>query len=1093
MPGNRAPRAVRLIGVLSLAKLAGTDQRYFLDQAGGRVDHAGSVASGVEDYYLGGPEAAGRWTGSAAGLLGLRGRVGEAPLRAVLSQRDPRTGAGLDGPASRARVPGFDLMFSVPKSASVLFGVGGERVQRAVLEAQEVAVAAGVSYLESHACRTRRGAGGREVVAGAGFVAAAFGHRTSRAGDPQVHTHVLVANATRRSDGLWGTLDGRQLYAQARTAGYVHEAVFRRELGARLGVRWGAARNGIGDIEGVSSEVIAAFSRRRAEIDAQVAEWGRTSAAARQSAAVVTRARKDYRVTPEMLAAEWRLRAARLGLDEYAIADVIDRAQRTTSEPRKLAAVADELVSSHGLTAQASTFDRRDVVRAFAAQATEGVSLREIEAFTDAFLAGGEIVTLAAGAGAHVHRADVICRADGRTVSAVADAPRYSTVELLVIEQRVVDGVLARQGDSAGVADAGALGAALAARPTLGLDQARMVTRLCSDGDGVQVVVGPPGTGKTFALDAAREAWQASGFVVCGAAVARQAARGLWDAAGIQSTSVAALLGELRRGGEWGLSSRSVLVIDEAGMLGTRDLAELLAYAATAGAKVVLVGDHHQLPEIDAGGAFRALVARTDPVVLAVNRRQRQPHAREMLELWRHARIRDALTIATEHGDLVMAANAEELQARMVADYCAALRTGEDAVMITQRRADARSLNARARAWLDAAGHLGSCRIELAGGEFAVGDRVVLKHNDRRLKVENGARGIVARVDLGAGDLHVELAGGRSVTLPGSYLARTTHTGDPTVLHGYAATAHASQGITTGRAFVLGSDTAYREWGYVAWSRARVRTRFYVCEPDADDLVEHHTAAAEPGGAFDDVVRVMQRSQAQRAALDQLGETATATPANDALTHEPQRATTKADRRRSLTADRDESWAALAHRHEAEPRVRPEAAGRADARGARAGDRERARNRRGCGSRMARGRERADRTTQPAARPRCPPRPADLRRPRARATPRTSSARRGLGPGRRAHRALPPRKRNHRYRPRARQAATATPRPGRVAQNPSSTRRHAKRAEPQRRLVSATRRKGPIAPGSRPRSAPPHRKSRRTGLTGPANHGWVDR
>ena len=159
-----ASARVRLMFVLSLAKLAGTDQRYFLDQAGGRVDHAGSVASGVEDYYLGGPEAAGRWTGSAAGLLGLRwgGQRGAAAGGAVPARS--AVGREARGPASRARVPGFDLMFSVPKSASVLFGIGDERVQRAVLEAQERAVAAGLSYLERHACRTRRGAGGHEVV-----------------------------------------------------------------------------------------------------------------------------------------------------------------------------------------------------------------------------------------------------------------------------------------------------------------------------------------------------------------------------------------------------------------------------------------------------------------------------------------------------------------------------------------------------------------------------------------------------------------------------------------------------------------------------------------------------------------------------------------------------------------------------------------------------------------------------------------------------------------------------------------------------------------------------------------------------------------
>lgn len=508
-------------------------------------------------------------------------------------------------------------------------------------------------------------------------------------------------------------------------------------------------------------------------------------------------------------------------------------------------------------------------MQAFAGQARDGATLDEIESFADMLVNRAEVVTLAAGAGEHVQRCDVIRRADGRTVSAVADAPCYSTVELLATEQRVVDGVLARRGSGAAVADGAALERVLQARPTLGADQATMVRRLCCDGDGVQVVVGPPGTGKTFALDAAREVWQASGFFVSGAAVARQAARGMWDAAGIESTSVAALLVELRRGGEWALTERTVLVVDEAGMLGTRDLAELLAHAGSAQAKVVLVGDHHQLPEIDAGGLFRALVARTDPVRLTVNRRQHEPHAREMLELWRQARVRDALTIASGHGEIVLAPNAEALHAQIVRDYCSAIEAGEHAVMITQRRADARELNARARAWLDARGGLGPRRVELPGGEFAVGDRVVLKRNDRRLDIENGSRGRVVGVDPDAGTLRVELSGERTVTLPRSYLERRTTAGDPSLVHGYAGTAHSAQGSTTDRAFILGSDTVYREWGYVAWSRARLQTRFYVCEPDAADHDDHHhTAVGQQRRAFDDVAGAMQRSRGQRAALE---------------------------------------------------------------------------------------------------------------------------------------------------------------------------------------------------------------------------------
>jgi conjugative relaxase-like TrwC/TraI family protein len=362
--------------VLSLAKLAGADQRYYLAQAQVRTDHAGSVSSGAEDYYLSGPEAAGRWTGSASAALGLRKHVREAELRAVLSRHDPRSGDPLEGSVQRARVTGFDLMFSVPKSASVLFGIGSPAVQRAVLDAQAVAVESALNYLETYACRTRRGAGGYEILPGDGFVGAAFRHRTSRAGDPQVHTHVLIANATRIADGTWGSLDGRAIYAEARTAGFIHEAVFRRELSNGLGVSWTTPRNGIAEIDGVPRAVIDAFSRRRAEIDAQVRAWGRDTAAARQSAAVQTRKRKDYDVTPEKLAPEWCERAAALGLDATRVEQIVRR--RTHPRQDLDAALMVQLQSSDGLTAQQSSFDRRDVVRAAAEAARDGASLGEI-------------------------------------------------------------------------------------------------------------------------------------------------------------------------------------------------------------------------------------------------------------------------------------------------------------------------------------------------------------------------------------------------------------------------------------------------------------------------------------------------------------------------------------------------------------------------------------------------------------------------------------------------------------------------------------------------------------------------------------------
>ena len=519
---------------------------------------------------------------------------------------------------------------------------------------------------------------------------------------------------------------------------------------------------------------------------------------------------------------------------------------RDTAQPDH-AAIAQQLLASTGLTAQRSSFDRRDVVRAFSEAAGGGSTLAEIDRFTDWFLKSAEVVPLTEPGGG-MRREDMIRLRDGRVISAIAASPRYSTVELLAVEQRVLATARAAREADAGRARPDAVEAALEARSTIGADQAAMVRRLLGSGAGIDVVVGPPGTGKTFALAAAREAWSASGFRVLGAAVARRAAMELSAAAGIEATSIAALLADLRQGPADLLDDRTVLVVDEAAMLGTRDLDELAQRTTRAGAKLVLVGDHAQLPEIEAGGAFAALAARSDAIRLDCNRRQEREIDRRMLELWRDGRLTEALTIAVDSGDLVLAASPEAAHGELVRDYVAAVLGGEDAIMLAPRRAEVRHLNALARAELMSAGRVLPDAIEIGGRTFAVGDHVLLRRNDLGLDVQNGQRGVIAGVDAATGALTLLVADGERRVLPSRYVHSRTRAGTPAIEHGYALTAHLAQGMTVDRAFVLGSETVYREWGYVAWSRARKGTRFYAVDAQLDD--EHHTAADPPSGSL---------------------------------------------------------------------------------------------------------------------------------------------------------------------------------------------------------------------------------------------------
>jgi conjugative relaxase-like TrwC/TraI family protein len=802
--------------MVSIGKLGRGQERYYVDQAHGPVSAAAAVASGVEVYYLRGREPAGRWIGRGARRLGLDGLVRADELERVLAGQHPRDGSLL---RLRGSVPGFDVTFSAPKSVSLLYALGDGRASGAVLAAHEKAVAEAFGYLERSAAVGRRGAGGVERVLGDGLVGAAFLHRMSRAGDPQLHTHVLVANLVRDSAGRWTALDARALYANGRTAGYLYQAVLRAEMTRSLGVEWRSVRKGGAEIAGVPDRVLKEFSRRRAEIEASMAAAGGVGPNAARVAAFATRRAKDYRVRPEALVDEWRLRAAKLGLASWQIERLLDRSEPVRLDVDDWVRIFDALSGPDGLTAKRSTFTRADVIRAICERLPGGAPVLVVERAADAFLGSTHAVRLLVPRDV-TDRPVAIRRQDGRQV-ALPHEPVYSTPELLRVERQILDRAAASVGDGAGVAREGDVERAISARPWLAREQVEMVRRLTRDGDGIAVVVGKAGTGKTSALAAANEAWTDSGIPVVGGAVARRAAHELEHSAGIPSTSVAALL---RR--PEAIPPGGVVVLDEAGMVGTRPLAELAVRAEAARAKLVLVGDHRQLPALEAGGALRTLASRLDPMVLRENRRQRESWERDAVELLREGSVDEALEVYAIRGRLYVGERGDDVVRKLVADWHAAGDPAES-VMIAHRRRDVAELNGRARAALREAGRLGPAELQLPGGAFAAGDQVVLKLNDRRLGVRNNERGVVIGVDRARQTLDVELRD-RTVRLPRAFLERRTARGDPTLQHGYAITAYVAQGFTCEKAFVLARDDAYREWAYTTMSRARGGSRLYV-------------------------------------------------------------------------------------------------------------------------------------------------------------------------------------------------------------------------------------------------------------------------
>jgi conjugative relaxase-like TrwC/TraI family protein len=329
------------------------------------------------DYYLSdlarelpvtGPA---RWAGTAAAGLGLAGSVRPDDFRRLLESRHPLTGVVLG--SGRVSVAAFDLTFSAPKSASVLFAVGGADVARTVATVHGQAVAGSLSYLEQHGITaTRRSGPARVVVPTTGAVAAAFMHGVSRTGDPHLHSHVVLANLVHGADGRWGACDRRGIDAHRMAASAVYEAHLRAGLASALGVRWTPGPGRSPEIAGVGPELLGEFSTRGADIRRHMYELGAHSRRGARVAWAATRPAKAPSAPFADVAADWRRRALAVGGPP--------ELQLGPGRPAGGPAVLDEhrFAAVISLTAHGGA-RRRDVVAAFGAAARDGVPAPGIE------------------------------------------------------------------------------------------------------------------------------------------------------------------------------------------------------------------------------------------------------------------------------------------------------------------------------------------------------------------------------------------------------------------------------------------------------------------------------------------------------------------------------------------------------------------------------------------------------------------------------------------------------------------------------------------------------------------------------------------
>ncbi|HTX46008.1 MAG TPA: MobF family relaxase, partial [Solirubrobacteraceae bacterium] len=425
------------------------------------------VAAGIEDYYAGRGEARGVWLGSGAGSLRLHGDVERDGFMALMRGRHPVDGSVLRRMGSCSTVAALDLTFSAPKSVSVLFAIADDRVAAALADAHNHAVGAALGYLEREACWTRRGHAGAQRLHGEGFIAAGYRHRLSRAGDPQLHTHVVVANMT-RAEGKYTALDAHPLYEHKSAAGAVYRAVLRAEV--RTALPWASWRHtdrGLFEIDGVLDSVLRHLSRRRVEIEERASELTGVGAHGlsrerMQGIALATRRAKTYGVDGPDWRESARARAAEHGFGASELARL------TTTRPVAagevdLGSVFARLSGPEGLTGMHNTFARRHALAELAGTFTQGISVAALDRVTSSYLSESDVHELnPAGAEA-----------------------RYTTAGLLACERSIVESADRRGADGVGQLAPEVVNQALHPHDvTLNQDQDAAVRCLTSSGRG---------------------------------------------------------------------------------------------------------------------------------------------------------------------------------------------------------------------------------------------------------------------------------------------------------------------------------------------------------------------------------------------------------------------------------------------------------------------------------------------------------------------------------------------------------------------------------------------------------------------------------
>ncbi|GAC1519716.1 MAG: hypothetical protein NVS3B1_01610 [Marmoricola sp.] len=805
-------------------------------------------------------------------------------------------------PGSNA-VSGFDLTFSPVKSVSTLWAVAGPELAAQIERAHNESVAEALGWLERHALFTRQGARGVQQVDVKGLVATAFVHRDSRAGDPDLHTHVAIANKVQTLKGRWLAIDGRLIYKSLVSVSETYNTAMEKRLHELLGVQFverpnaDARKRGVREIEGVTPELNQRFSKRRVMIEHRRDQLARafqddhgrppTPTEAIELAQQATLETRDAKHEPRTISdqrAAWSAEAIEVLGSETAINQMVHTALAPTvraaiiPDKKWLAVTAREV----GKTLQS----RRSVWQFFHvyAEAQRQVRLTNVRAdaverLTNALVTSvldQHSVALKRPADP-VREPDQLRRADGTSVYEVAGSQLFTSTAVLRAEERLVAAAGRLDGKALSEETVGvALLECTANGMRLNPGQSTLVRAMGTSGARVQLAIAPAGSGKTTAMRALAAAWEHGGGTVIGLAPSAVAATELGHQIGVgaggagRSDTLAKLVHGIESGylPHWAerIDANTLLVVDEAGMADTISLDTVVDFALSRGASVRLVGDDQQLAAIGAGGVLRDIKASHGAIHLTEIMRFRNPAEASASLALREGRP-EALGFYLDH-HRVHIGDQNAMADRVFSAWVKDRDAGLESLMLAPTRELVADLNQRARAHrlTQTKEDPSAPSVRLGDGNLAsIGDLVITRTNDRRLRisatdwVKNGDRWTICAI-TNAGIRVQHRGSDHFVHLPYDYVTASTDLG-------YACTVHTAQGVTSDTTHGLLTGAESRQQLYTLATRGREANHLYVAvasDGDPHNLI--HPDVLHPQTATEILEAILARATSPKSA-----------------------------------------------------------------------------------------------------------------------------------------------------------------------------------------------------------------------------------